>query len=200
MIIKGTIENRPSKNERRRIVAVGSGTPILGEVDVGVDGHWSLEVIDPVEWIVGQATGARIAAVAAPPQETMQLVFAEPVQLELMFEGLDGPAALWLDPLHMEEFPDELLWVLRAHADNIVDLHLAELDLSDHDWKLEIQPGRFRFSGGRFSFSDEMIDTNLRLVRVLDRNTGTVTEASEGLVDVDIFQPSSFLLTFGPPE
>lgn len=195
-IIKGTIANHAGGSAR--VVAVGAGKKILDEADVDADGRWSLEVADQVEWIVAQTTGSRLTEVAARPEETMELFFPEPVPVELLVEGSDGPAALWIDPMRIEEFPDELLWVLHAHPGNIVDLHQLELELAAPATRLEIQRGRYRLSGGRFSISDEIINTNLKLARALEQTTGTICEGNDGAIEVDILQSSHFLLTFAP--
>lgn len=195
-IFTGTMLNYEGENEEARVVAVDAGQTFIDETEVGADGSWSLKTSAHVDWIVAQTRGARIAAVAARPQEMMQLSFPETVELELEFEGVDGFAALWLDPLELQGFPDELLWALRAHLGDIKDLHIAELQIRTPVMKLEVQPGRYRISGGRFSISDEIINTNLRLARALERDTGTSIESINGAVVVAIFQPANYLLNF----
>lgn len=198
-IITGTIANRWS-NQSVRVVSVGVGSTIIDEIEVNEDERWSLKVTEAAESIVAHTTGSRLATFTARPQENMEVVFPELVQLDLHFEGLDGPAVLWLDPLRVQGFPNELLWALRAHPDNIVDLHLVALQLPGAGNKLEIQRGRYGLSGGRFAISDEIINTNLRLASGLDQTTGTLFDARDGVIEVDILQPSTLMLTFGPLE
>lgn len=197
-VITGTIANRWS-NQSVRVASVGAGSTIIDETEVNADGPWSLNVTEAAEWIVAHTTGSRFATFAARPQENMEIVFPEVVQLDLQFEGLDGPAALWLDPLQVQGFPNELLWALRAHPDNIVDLHLVQLQLPGVN-KLEIQRGTYNLSGGRFAISDEIINTSLRLTRGLDQTAGTLVEARDGGIEMDIPESSTLLLTFGPLE
>jgi hypothetical protein len=198
-IIKGIVLNLSEEIERVRVAAVGGLKTIIDEADADSDGRWVLTMTDAVEWIVAQTRGSKTVAIAARPKDTMELVFPEPVAVELLVEESDGPVALWIDPLRIEDFPDELLWVLRAHPGNVVDLHQLELELAAPATTLEIQRGRYRLSGGRFSISDEIINTNLKLVRVLEQKTGTISEANDGAFEVDILQSSHLLLTFAPP-
>ncbi|HEY0006849.1 MAG TPA: hypothetical protein VGB17_18865 [Pyrinomonadaceae bacterium] len=197
-ILTGTLLNRRSDEDPARVVAVGPDQTILSESRVGPEGVWSLPVAGSLEWLVAQTGGKQLVSAAVRPAEPARIALPDSVPLEFEFAGAEGFAALWLDAVELQGFPDELLWVLRAHTGNILDLHQAELRIPAEAVNLEVQPGRYRLSGGRFSITDELVNTNLRLASALDQRTGTVFESEQGVLVLDIFQPSGYLLTFAP--
>ena len=163
---------------RVRVVCV-RGTEITAEALVdGPGGAFSVEPSEPPDWVVVQTVASRLAAVALRPAPVLRIGLADTARVTLQAEQPPAGAGLWLDPLRLEGFPDELLWVLRARPDGSVALHVLDATLSDGSAHLDLQVGTYRLSGGLQPVRPW--DAAATLSRVVDRATGRTLPVSRG--------------------
>jgi hypothetical protein len=107
---------------------------------------------------------------------------------------------VWIDPTELEGFPQDLIWVLRAHPNDIIDLHVGEFSITEGDIELNVQRGRYRLSGARIAIHPVVADEERGVVlsRVTNQTTGQTLETSNGEVLVNIRGPATYRLAFTP--
>ena len=106
---------------------------------------------------------------------------------------------MWVDPIDLAGFPQDLIWSLFAQPDKIVDLHVAELTLAPGGKPVTIllQPGRFRLSGGTIALRPGFGSAPLKLTGVTEVATGARIEGHNGQFIIDIHGPARYRLNFG---
>jgi hypothetical protein len=179
-----------------RVVAVVDRR-LLAAMPVGPDGRWTLDPVAQPQWIVAQCRRLAVAAVAAPP-DAAHLRFPDLVELELEQDGAEKVLTVWVDPVELVGFPHDLIWSLFAEPDDVVELHVAELQLPPRGKRVTIpvQRGRFRLSGGTVALSPRAGLGAVQLAGVTHIDTGIRIPSQAGQAIIDIHGPARYRLDF----
>src|SRR3989442_2986905 len=179
-----------------RVVAL-TDHRVLAEVPVGADGRWRLETDAQPIWIVAQCRETAVAAAAAKPAVAAHLELPELVELELEQESTETTLTVWVDPVELIGFPHDLIWSLFAQPDQVVELHVAELELSrGKRVTIPVQRGRFRLSGGTVALRPSFGADPVQLASVTNVVTRTRIESQAGQAIVDVQGPARYRLDF----
>jgi len=94
-------------------------------------------------------------------------------------------------------FPQDLIWSLFAQPDQVVELHVAEIELPPAGTRatIRVQRGRFRLSGGTIALRPGGADP-VQLASVTDVATGSQIKSESGQVIIDVHGPSRYRLAF----
>jgi hypothetical protein len=197
--LTGVVSTDEGAGRAARVVFVGEGRAVLGETDADADGRWSFETAAEVVSVVAQLAGQRqFAAVAVAPQTATSIVLPRLLPLAIDFDPAPEGVVLWLDPVELEGFPQDLLWALRTHPHNVFDLHLREFPVDSPGLSLEVQRGRYSLSGGRVEVSPAFFVPNFALQQVTDEATGVVSASADGVATVEVLQPARYRVRFSP--
>lgn len=171
-----------------RVVVLAGGRAVA-ETPLAGDGTWALEHEGGVDWLVVQVGGDRIAAVAARPADGQTVALPPLVTLRLLIQGAAGDALLWLDPVRLDGFPDDLLWALRTHPGGIIDLHVGTWGAGEPELTLAVQPGTYRLSGGTIALHPGQLG---RTVAEVVGPGGAVVQPSDGEVVLEVSGDSQY--------
>jgi hypothetical protein len=182
---------------QQRVVALADRR-LLAAVPVGADGRWRLETDAQSDWIVAQCRQKAVAAAAAAPADAAQLHLPELVELDLEQDGAEKTMTVWVDPVDLIGFPHDLIWSLFAQPDQVVDLHVAELELPPRGKRVTIpvQRGLFRLSGGTVSLRPSFGANPVQLAGVTHVATGVRIESQAGQAIIDVQGPAWYRLDF----
>lgn len=198
----GTLGNRPGSDPADRVFAVREHHSVVSESGVHDDGSWSLDVAEPVDWVVGQLRGSRLAAVASEPSDALHLELPSLSRLVLRPEGPVHGASVWLDPVEIDGYPRELSWALRSHPGSVIDLHIGAYVAEVDSIILYVQRGTYRISGGRLSLHPGS-SPGTEVAHVVDESSGSTHVAGDGSVDIAVDGDALYRVTFAevaPPE
>jgi hypothetical protein len=199
MKITGTLYNRVGHDELDRVVALGEGRTVLAEFPVAPDHRWTFEFEGQRSAVVGQLKGRRIAAAFAHTEAADEISIPDLVQIDFQFEPPSANAALWIDPVALDGFPDAFLWALRSHADGSVDLHVGEFTASK-PLTLWLQRGKYRISGGCFSLRPDATGREEAITIEYARNekTGNIIRSKDQEIVLDVHGDDQWRLLFTP--
>jgi hypothetical protein len=161
---------------------------------LGGDGPWALEHEGDIDLVVVQVDGDRIAATTAAPIDGQTVALPPLVALRLLVQSAADNAMLWLDPMHLDGFPDELLWALRIHPGGTIDFHIGAWGLGEPELSLAVQPGTYRLSGGTVALHPGQQGSTVTQVA---GPGGAVIEASDGEVVLKISGNSVYDVRLG---
>lgn len=197
MHYSGVLDNATNGQAVTRVVAV-AGDRVLAATAVDVDGRWSLNVDSGVNWIVAQQRERAVAAIASVPEKAARLALPALVNVELEQHDIPPGVALWIDPVELPGFPQHLMWSLFVDPGGIVKMHVIELGLEAgaHPAAVRLQPGRYRFSGGRISLRPGPASETIVLAGITNIATGRRIDATNGLVVAEVDGPARYRLHF----
>jgi len=198
MKISGKVSSDLSFGIHGRVIVLGEKETILSEVLLDANGEWTAEVSKPIKWVIAQLSDSYFAAAAMTSTDYEQIVVPGLVKLQLEFETSFRGVVFWLDPVELVGFPQDLLWTLRAHPDNVVNLHVKELPIVETQIQINVQRGKYRVSGGRFAIRPEVgkEKSPVTLVRATNKITGESVEAMNGEIVVNVYDDVEYRLFF----
>ncbi len=204
MTMRGRVENYSSHSPHDRVLLLDREHHLLQSVSLETNGQWEsqLDSAEDVYWVIVQLLGERCAAAACPAADSQEIALPALVDVDLSFANPVPNALLWLDPVALTGFPDELLWTLRLLPDRVVKLHLAEFPVLEDalQLQLQLQQGQYQLSGGRFSIRSAAIggDTPILISYGVEQTTGERLMATDGVLPVEIADSSSYQLVLSP--
>ena len=196
----GVLLNRTGTSARDRVIALGPGNEFLGETHPEADGRWSMTVGGAASRIVAQEAGERIGAAIAQVADSGQITLPAVIPVEFTFDPVVQGAELAVDPLALTGFPGDLLWVLRTHPSNVIDLHVGQYSVGPSPVRVDLQSGRYRLSGGRLALHPVISQAQAaqRLAGVEDVASGQRLSATNGEIVLDVSGPARYRVTFEP--
>jgi hypothetical protein len=180
--------------EGGRVVGVRGPDPIA-EAVVGQDGRWELPTDQPLERLVFQLKEGRLAAIAVAADAAGAVRPPQLATLRLTLRGAAPGAVVWLDPEALDGFPDELMPVLRRHADRTVDLHVGAWTAHEPVLTLAAQPGRYRLSGGLIALHPTSRGQSVVALRAAGDGPAQLAD-STGAVHFDVTEDASYEVEF----
>ncbi|MEO8455406.1 MAG: hypothetical protein ABI454_09610, partial [Sphingomicrobium sp.] len=172
--LQGTFASESIARGAVRVAGLDSGGGVCAETTVDRQREWRLSAPRQIASIVVQQTQTGIAArlFDATDAEVLRLPILQACRIE--FASQPPGAHLWVDPISLDSFPDELLGALRLHPEGTIDLHLVDYACSEGDLILYLQPGRYRIGGGRLALrpSAETEGEAIHVCRIDDLESG----------------------------
>jgi hypothetical protein len=192
--LRGEVSGLTAGRDAASVLAV-RGQQVVSGAPVGDDGRWMLELDDGADRLVVRFTGSRIGAVTVRPSEPRPVAPPASARVLLTLVGALPGAMLWVDPEALDGFPDELLWTLRAHPGDLVDLHVGEWTADTPTLELDLQRGRYRLAGGLIALRPW--ETRQALAEVVDpAGRVLVAEGSAGVV-LSVEGDADYTVRFG---
>ena len=200
--LSGLLLNRSPTTGQDRVIALGPGNEILGETPPEHGGRWSMMLVGTADRIVAVEAGERIGATVAPVADSGQLTLPALLPVDFTFDPVVQGAELWVDPVELYGFPTGLLWILRTHPNNVIDLHVGQYAVTPSPLRLNLQPGKYRLSGGRLALHPVTSPAQAaqRLADVEDVDTGQQVRAANGELLLDVSRPASYRVKLEPSQ
>lgn len=201
MTMRGRVENYSSHSPHDRVLLLDREHHLLQSVSLETNGQWESQLDSAdTHWVIVQLLGERCAAAACPAADSQKIALPALVDVDLSFANPVPNALLWLDPVALTGFPNELLWTLRLLPDRVIKLHLVEFPLAAEPLQLQLQQGQYQLSGGRFSIRSAAIggDTPILISYGVEQATGERLVATDGVLSVKIADSTSYQLVLSP--
>ena len=182
--LSGTIVDAAGRGRKARIAGLAADHSARAMTNSDDSGRWQLLRDTTVTTVVGVWSEEGIAAISAVATADVRLVLPRTMTCRFDFEGAGSNTQIWLDPVQIDHFDDALIAALHAGPERSIVLHVGSFDAIANR-ALQLQPGRYRFSGGRIALHPGG-EPGLAVSEVVDLSNGQplAREAGDRLLDI----------------
>lgn len=194
----GTLVDAAGRRYQGRVVGVGADGSARAVTESDDNGCWHLPADSTLTMFVGVRTRDGIAATRTAAASGTTLVLPETMTCRFEFDCAAPYTQLWLDPLRIDGFDDTLLLALRAGPSGSIVLHVGSFEAAGGALTLELQPGRYRLSGGRIAIHPAlgMDSEGLMVGEVVDLVGGQPLARQDGDWLLHIRQPGHYRVRY----